>query len=200
MLGNPGSNLLAVNAAIEAAKAGDQGKGFGVVAQEIRTLAEQSKGATIQVKEILSDIQNATNAAVLATEQGAKAVEKGIKRSWETNTSMHKLVDSVADVAESANQIVLASQQQLLGVDQVNVAMASINDAAQQHIKNMRAIENTVKASNTIGQTLQDITDQYILSDSKRKEIDLKEEGDSFDSTDIQERESSDKKNPVARR
>ena len=67
------SNLLAVNAAIEAAKAGDQGRGFAVVAQEIKNLAEQSKQATTQVRTILNDIQKATSAAVMATEQGSKA-------------------------------------------------------------------------------------------------------------------------------
>ena len=61
------SNLLAVNASIEAAKAGEHGKGFGVVAQEVKSLAEQSKQATNQVRTILSDIQKATTAAVMAT-------------------------------------------------------------------------------------------------------------------------------------
>src|SRR4028119_1286641 len=69
------SNLLAVNAAIEAAKAGEQGKGFAVVAQEVKSLADQSKQATTQVRTILNDIQKATGAAVMATEQGSKAVE-----------------------------------------------------------------------------------------------------------------------------
>ena len=73
------SNLLAVNASIEAARAGDQGKGFTVVAHEIKNLAEQSKEATNQVKSILNDIQNAINKAVMATEQGSKIVNEGIK-------------------------------------------------------------------------------------------------------------------------
>ncbi|MDB5865100.1 MAG: methyl-accepting chemotaxis sensory transducer, partial [Betaproteobacteria bacterium] len=68
------SNLLAVNAAIEAAKAGEHGKGFGVVAQEVKSLAEQSRQATNQVRTILGDIQKATASAVMATEEGAKAV------------------------------------------------------------------------------------------------------------------------------
>ena len=79
------SNLLAVNAAIEAAKAGEHGRGFAVVAQEIKNLAGQSKQSTLQVRNILFDVQKATSAAVLATEQGSKAVETGVKTictSW----------------------------------------------------------------------------------------------------------------------
>jgi methyl-accepting chemotaxis protein len=74
------SNLLAVNAAIEAAKADEQGKGFAVVAQEVKSLAEQSKQATAQVRTILNDIQTAMSAAVMATEQGSKAVDAGVKQ------------------------------------------------------------------------------------------------------------------------
>jgi methyl-accepting chemotaxis protein len=77
------SNVLAVNAAIEAAKAGEHGKGFAVVAQEVKNLATQSKQATAQVRSILGLIQKATTAAVLATEQGSKAVESGVRQSSE---------------------------------------------------------------------------------------------------------------------
>src|SRR5581483_4850456 len=75
------SNLLSVNAAIEAAKAGENGRGFAVVAQEVKSLSEQSRQATTQVRTILSDIQKAAAAAVMATEQGTKAVESGGKQT-----------------------------------------------------------------------------------------------------------------------
>src|SRR5262249_18285798 len=96
------SNILAVNAAIEAAKAGEHGKGFGVVAQEVRSLAEQSKQATGQVRNILGDIQKATNAAVMMTEQGSKAVEAGVKQSGATSESIQSLAASVTEAAQAA--------------------------------------------------------------------------------------------------
>lgn len=158
------SNLLAVNAAIEAAKAGEQGKSFGVVAQEIRSLAEQSKAATIQVRSILNDIQNATSAAVLATEQGSKAVEKGVSQSSQTRESMHALSSSISHVAQAASQIALSSKQQLIGVDQVTVAMNNISEATTQHVEHMKQIEIAVNSLNNVGQNLKEITDQYILN------------------------------------
>lgn len=165
------SNLLAVNAAIEAAKAGEHGKSFAVVAQEIRTLAEQSKAATIQVRSILNDIQNATSEAVLATEQGSKAVEKGVGQSIETRECMQKLNQSMSQVAKLASEIVDSSQQQLTGVDQVTVAMGNISDAASQHVDNMKQIETAVISMNSVGETLKDIITQYTLSkDTRSKE------------------------------
>jgi len=96
------SNLLAVNAAIEATKVGEQGKGFVVVAQEIKSLATQSKEATAQVRTLLGDIQKATSAAVLATEQGNKAVEAGVKQTAEAGDSIRLLADSVNEAAQAA--------------------------------------------------------------------------------------------------
>lgn len=160
------SNLLAVNAAIEAAKAGDQGKSFGVVAQEIRTLAEQSKEATVQVKAILNDIQNAASAAVLATEQGSKAVSKGVLQSAQMSESIHTLSSSISRVAQAANQITISSQQQLIGVDQVTVAMTNINEASNQHVDHIRQIEATVGKLNEVALSLKNLVDVYQISQS----------------------------------
>jgi methyl-accepting chemotaxis protein len=155
------SNLLAVNAAIEAAKAGDQGKGFAVVAQEVRSLAEQSKQATVQVHTILNDIQNATSSAVMATEQGTKAVQKGVQQSSETNDSLRNLAQDIEQVHQAANQITISSQQQLIGVDQVNIAMNNIKEASNQHVDHMHQIKTAVNDLNKVGQSLKSLVDQY---------------------------------------
>ncbi len=97
------SNLLAVNAAIEAAKAGEQGKGFAVVAQEIKNLAEQSKQSTSQVRNILNDVQKATSTAVMATEQGSKAVESGVKQSVQTGETIRILAESSNEAVQASN-------------------------------------------------------------------------------------------------
>ncbi len=148
------SNLLAVNAAIEAAKAGEQGKGFAVVAHEVKSLAEQSKQATAQIRMILGDIQKATSAAVLATEQGSKAVEIGVKRSEEAVESIRMLADSVSEAAQAATQIAASSQQQMVGMDQVALAMESIKQASVQNVAGTRQAEITARRVHELGQRL----------------------------------------------
>ncbi len=148
------SNLLAVNAAIEAAKAGEQGKGFGVVAQEVRSLAEQSKQATNQVRTILNDIQKAASAAVMATEQGSKAVEHGVKQSGDTGDAIQTLSSSVSEAAQAATQIAASSQQQLVGVDQVAAAMVNIRQASTQNADSAKQLESAAHSLKELGTRL----------------------------------------------
>ncbi|HBH84222.1 MAG: hypothetical protein A2X05_14275 [Bacteroidetes bacterium GWE2_41_25] len=155
------SNLLAVNAAIEAARAGDHGKGFAVVAQEIRNLAEQSKQSTMQVRNILNDVQKATNAAVLATEQGNKAVEAGVKQSVQAGEAIRILTDSSAEAAQVSTQIVASSQQQLVGMDQIGIAMQSINQAGMETSASMTQAEDSVKNLHELGQKLKELVEQF---------------------------------------
>ena len=155
------SNILAVNAAIEAAKAGEQGKGFAVVAQEIKELAQQSKQATLQVRDILNDIQKATSAAVMATELSSKAVENGVKQSSQTGESIKKLADSSNKAVEAAMLIVASSQQQVVGMDQIGLAMNNINQAGVENAASMVQAEKAAKGINELGQKLKLLVEQY---------------------------------------
>jgi methyl-accepting chemotaxis protein len=154
-------NLLAVNASIEAAKAGEQGKGFAVVAHEVRNLAEQSKQATIQVRSILNDIQKATNAAVMVTEQGSKAVESGVKQSVQAGESVQKLGESISEAAQAATQIAASSQQQMAGMDQVVQAMESIKTASTQNVASTKQTEVAAKSIQELGRKLTELVALY---------------------------------------
>ncbi|MHB1567281.1 MAG: CHASE3 domain-containing protein [Acidiferrobacter sp.] len=155
------SNLLAVNASIEAAKAGEHGAGFTVVAQEIRNLAEQSKQATAQVRTILSDIQKATGTAVMAAEQGSKVVEAGVKQSASADDTIGMLADGVAEAAQAATQIAASSQQQLVGMDQVALAMENIKQASAQNMASTRQAEVSAHSLHELGQKLKQLIERY---------------------------------------
>ncbi len=155
------SNLLAVNASIEAAKAGEQGKGFAVVAQEVRNLAEQSKQATAQVRLILNDIQKAITTAVMATEQGGKVVEVGVNQSTEAGNSIGQLAEAVSSSAQASLQIVAATNEQLIGMDQVAQAMESIKQASDQNVMGIRQVETAIHELTGLGQNLQEMVQHY---------------------------------------
>ncbi len=155
------SNLLAVNAAIEAAKAGEQGKGFAVVAQEIRSLAEQSKQATGQVRALLSEIQKAIGNAVMTTEQAGNVVDSGVTQSRQAGESIRTAVDATVEVARTSGQIVATSQQQLTGVDQVAIAMENINRASTQNAQSTKQVESVAQNLHELSQKLKQLVVQY---------------------------------------
>lgn len=155
------SNVLAVNASIEAARAGEHGKGFSVVAQEVKSLAEQSKQATTQVRSILNEIQKATSTAVMATDQGSKVVEKGTETAGQAGQSIIALTESLDQSADAATQIAAASQQQRIGMDQITAAMESVREASQQNASSAKQLEGAVHNLKTLGEKLKETAENY---------------------------------------
>ena len=155
------SNLLAVNAAIEATRAGEQGKAFAVVAQEIKSLAEQSKQATTQVRTILNEVQKATSAAVMATEQGSKAVEAGVKQSAQAGEAIRVLAESSNEAVQTATQIVASSQQQVVGMNQIGTAMENVNQAGAETAASMKQAETAARNLHELGQKLKGMVEQF---------------------------------------
>lgn len=155
------SNLLAVNAAVEAARAGEQGKGFAVVAEEIKSLAEQSKRATGQVRTILKDIQKATSTAVMVTEQGGKVVDTGAEHTAKAGEAIRALTGSVSESAQAATQIAAASQQQLVGMEQITSAMENVKQASEQNLAGTKQLEDAAQNLDELGRKLQELVQRY---------------------------------------
>lgn len=157
------SNLLAVNASIEAAKAGDQGKGFAVVAQEIKNLAKLSKESTVKIRNVLTNIQKDISGSVLATEEGGKVIDKGIELSYLSNEVITTLSENVDQASNINLQISASSKQQLIGFDQINSAMESIKEATYQNSESTKQTEESIFELKELGEKLLKTLSQYKL-------------------------------------
>ncbi|MFA6234215.1 MAG: methyl-accepting chemotaxis protein [Bacteroidota bacterium] len=157
------SNILAVNAAIEAAKAGEYGKGFTVVAKEIRNHAEQSKQATSKVRSILIDTQKATASAVMVAERGTKLAEDGAQLSSQSGKAIQTVMRGINDTAESMLQIAASAKEQVVGLDQVTTAIQHIKSASEQNVESIHQVELTAQNLKELGTRLQRFVERYKL-------------------------------------
>jgi methyl-accepting chemotaxis protein len=131
------TNLLALNAAVEAVRSGEHGKGFGVVATEIRKLSDRSKASSEKIKGLIADIQNAIDATVMATEEATKTLKTSMTLSQETATAFSGVTNAIDQVVGSAQQISLMSKQHAIAIQQILEAMNNINNGAQQSAEGM---------------------------------------------------------------
>lgn len=138
------SRMLALNASVEAARAGEEGKGFAVVAMEVRNLADQNRDATIQVREILGEIQRATNSAVMVTEEGSKGVDAGQTKVNNAGDAIKELSKAIEDAAMAAMQIAASTRQQTIGMDQLTDAMRTIKHSTTETVSSTMRVEGSV--------------------------------------------------------
>ena len=126
------TNLLALNAAIEAARAGEHGRGFAVVADEVRKLAEESRGAANQITGLIKDIQQGTKQAVTTMEQGTKTVGEGTKNIADTVNAIDEIVKAAAEVATMVQEIAAAAQEQSASVQEVTSSVEDVSAISQE--------------------------------------------------------------------
>ena len=158
------SNLLAVNASIEAAKAGEAGKGFAVVALEVKGLAERCKEATVQVRKIVIELQKSAQTTVIAAEQGVKAAESGAATAQRSGDAIGLLAGSVTEASQAAQQIMAAAEQQEAGMDQIALAIQNIEQSSAQTVAAMQQVERATMDLNELAQRLSKTVDLSVAT------------------------------------
>jgi methyl-accepting chemotaxis protein len=155
------THLLALNAAIEAAAAGENGRSFAVVASEMKSLADQAKDATMQVRSILGDIQRGINSSVMLTEEAVKRVAAGKERTDITQQTITGISGQIQESVQTFQQIVASTNQQQLGIEQVMGALQNIRQASQQTAAGTRQLDMAAANLSELSQQLLGLAERY---------------------------------------
>ncbi|UQA60744.1 methyl-accepting chemotaxis protein [Polyangium aurulentum] len=148
------TNILAINATIEAAGAGAAGRRFGVVAGEIRKLADRVSGSTLEIRRLIGEIRSAADTTALATEHGAKAAEAGTMRFAEVTEIFRQIMDLVGGTARAAREIELSTKQQTSAMVQVSTAMSEVAQTARESEGGTTQTVNTAAELSTLSHEL----------------------------------------------
>jgi methyl-accepting chemotaxis protein len=157
------SNLVALNAAIEAADARESGRRFSVVANEIKNLADQAKEATAQVRGILEQTQKGINTSVMLTEEALKRVETGRERTSVSEQVIRQMSTNIQESVQAFQQIVGATNQQQIGLEQVTQALHEIRQASQQTATTTGQLEKAAVELTRLGDQLAKTLEKYKL-------------------------------------
>jgi methyl-accepting chemotaxis protein len=149
------TNLLALNAAIEAARAGEQGRGFAVVADEVRKLAERTTEATKQIANMIKGIQKETESAVIAMNEGTSEVNSGIELADQAGLSLNKILNSTEELIDMINQIAAASEEQSATSEQISKNVVSISKVTAE---SAQRVEDVSKTANELARATEDLS------------------------------------------
>ena len=155
------TNLLALNAAIEAARAGEQGRGFAVVADEVRKLAERTTKATHEIRNMIVQIQKETFGAVESIKLGTEQVKVGREKAFQAGESLKEIITSSEGVVEIVNQVATASEQQARGSEQISRNIEMISNITQQSATGIQQIARAAEDLNRLTDNLQNLINQF---------------------------------------
>ena len=155
------TNLLALNAAIEAARAGEQGRGFAVVADEVRALAERTTRATKEISDMIKSIQNETRNAVSAMEEGNSEVERGTQEAARSGRALEDILEQINAVTTQANQIATAAEEQTATTGEISNNMMQITTVVQRTARGAGETSEAAKSLSVMSEELQRMVGQF---------------------------------------
>jgi methyl-accepting chemotaxis protein len=151
------TNMLAINAAVEAVRAGESGKGFAVVAKEIRKLADQSKESASKINALVADIQKAIRSTATVTNDGIKTVENGVKLALKTADSFAGVAEAIDSIVLNSKQISFTARNQAIAIEDVVEAVNSLNLAAQETASGISQVKVGISQLNQAAQDLKSV-------------------------------------------
>ena len=158
------TNLLALNAAIEAARAGEQGRGFAVVADEVRALAERTTRATKEISDMIKSIQKETKSAVTAMEEGNNEVERGTQEAARSGKALEDILEQINAVTIQANQIATAAEEQTATTSEISSNMMQITNIVQRTAQGAGDTSEAAKSLSSMSEDLRGIVSQFKVS------------------------------------
>jgi methyl-accepting chemotaxis protein len=155
------TNLLALNAAIEAARAGEQGRGFAVVADEVRALAERTTRATKEISEMIKAIQSETKLAIASMEEGVKGTERGAAEAAQLETSLNEILEQIGSVSMQIHQIATAAEEQTATTSEISGNMQQITEVVRQTSQGAHESATAASQLNGNAEELQRLVRQF---------------------------------------
>lgn len=157
------TDMLAINAAIEASRAGEHGKGFAVVAGEVRKLSDQSQKATGRISSILNEIQNSTNSVVMVVEKGCKDCKAGMEGITETGELINNAMETIKETTGSVQEISLESRQQSIATAQLSEAMGTVNKGMEERTISSKHLFEAAESLMVSSEILEKMLEKYKL-------------------------------------